>query len=546
MRRSKQRVAGFRQIWNRIGQGPRGVPAMTAAAAAVVVAAALAAAGCGTGSKPTRALAATSRATSSARNYHGVTATADQLPPAVNAAVYKACRNESPATFIPSSAYIAGYANASKEEGALPVGYPNLAAAVTANAQEGFGPAPLVTVNGQQYSCSIVKLQLDYDGLAELPPVTATFLAFGFTPVTATIRLFQTIPAPVEAVVFQDIADHAAVPPYTAVSAAVIWAQLTDVKVNGTPLNVGSGCETNGPVFTPDLDAELDLPGTVVLAGGNAIGDPLPLYGQAPQGGSLAGTVTIPPFVNCKTPEGENLDPLLTASVSGAGNYLKVVQGPLCEQPPGTPPSPNCTPKLLPTHEPVWTVTHGGSYTGTGKVQISQSSANFLGGNAITTTLTCPASITGEIPGLIGPLRDADLGTVTWAGATCTGSSTRHKASTWTLQQNGLAFLDGKLYPYPGPGIVSGNIDDLTFILTQKTGSEPGCTATLAGNTGATYTDTSSTLAVTPSNFVPVTSSNCTELPVSGGPGGTDQNDQPADISGSYALNPSGITITSP
>jgi hypothetical protein len=546
MRSSRPPAAAFRQVRDRSHELRRPL-ATLAPAAAMALVIALAAAGCGSASKTARSAPATSRTTSvtSARGYLGAGATADHPP--VNPAVYKACRAGQVTTFIPASTYIAGYADASKQNGAVPVGFPDLAAAVTANPQEGFGGAPPVVVKGQTYTCSIVKLQLDYNGVTELPPVTATFLAFGFMPVTATINLVQLSPGPILAVVYQDASMPASVPSYTAVSATVISVQLTDVKVNGVPLNVGGNCHSSGPVYTPELDTELGLPNTAVLTGGNAIGDPLPLYGQAPQGGSLAGMVTIPPFVNCKTPAGENLDALLTASVSGAGNYLKVVQGPLCEQPPGTPPSPNCTPQGLPTREPVWTVTHGGSYTGTGQAQISQISEPATGGTTITTTLSCPGSITGEIPDFIGPLRDADLGTVNWPDATCTGTSTGRKASIWSLQQErGPAFLDGKVYPFPTPGIMSGNIDDLTFVLIQKKGTEPGCEVTLAGNTGATYADASGTLAMNVSERVPVTSSNCQELPVSGGPGGTDGLDEPANITGTYALNPSDISIVSP
>jgi hypothetical protein len=531
---------------NGIGHRRRRVPPGMAATAALALAVALTAAACGTGSGSVGVTPA--RATSlSARDYLGVGATSDQLPPSVNPAVYKGCLNGQFSLGATASAYIAGYTDARKENGAVPVGFPTLAAAVSANSQEGLGGAPIVIVNHQQYTCTIVKLQLDYHGREELPPVTATFLAFGFMPVTATIHLTQTTPGPIVAVAYQDVGpppaiNRANVPPFTAVSAVTMSAQLTDLKVNGVQLQlkVGSDCRA-GPVYTPELDTELGLPRTLVLAGGNAIGDPLPQYGQAQLGGALAAIVTIPPFTGCKTPAGENLDPLLTASVSGAGNYLKIIQGPLCDKPlgfPGIPPS--CTKQLLPVDEPLWTVTHGGNYTGTGQVQFFQSSPG-------ATTVTCPGSIAGDIPDHLGPLRDADLGSVTWAKATCTGTSTGRKASTWTLQQSqqqGPAFLDGKGFPYPTPGIVSGNFDDLALVLTQINGSEPGCTATLAGNPGATYANASSTLGVF--NQIPVTSSTCKELPVSGGQHGTNNHDSSVFITGSYALNPAGITIVSP
>jgi hypothetical protein len=538
-------------VRNRVGQLLWHVRPTVAAAAAVGLVCALAS-GCGTGSGPARAAPpARSPATSvtSVRDYLGVGASSDQLPPSVVPGAYKGCLDGPFSLIDKASADIAGYSDASKQNGALPVGFPTLAAAVTPpNSQDGLGSAPIVIVHHQQYTCTVVKLQLDYNGLAELPPVTATFLAFGFMPVSATIHLTQITPGPIVAVAYQDVGpppliNRASVPPYTAVSAVTMSAELTDVKVNGVPLDVGSDCHA-GPVYTPELDNELGLPGTLVLAGGNAIGDPLPQYGQPQFGGALAALVTIPPFTGCEAPDGEDLDPLLSASVSGAGNYLKVIQGPLCALPPGFKSSPNCTKQLLPVDQPLWTVTHGGSYTGTGQFEISQISEPLTGGTTITTNVTCPGSISGVIPDLIGPPRDADLGTVTLAGTTCTGTSTGRKASTWTLRQQGLAFLDGKGYPYPTPGIVSGNLDDLTFVLTQIKGSEPGCTATVAGNPGASYANASSTLGV--SVQVPITSTTCKELPVSGGPDGNNNHDGAAFITGSYALNPAGITIVSP
>jgi hypothetical protein len=47
-------------------------------------------------------------------------------------------------------------------------------------------------------------------------------------------------------------------------------------------------------------------------------------------GGTLAGTVAIPAFTGCVTPSGENLDPLLSSAVSGAGNNVQLTEGNLC------------------------------------------------------------------------------------------------------------------------------------------------------------------------------------------------------------------------
>jgi hypothetical protein len=47
-----------------------------------------------------------------------------------------------------------------------------------------------------------------------------------------------------------------------------------------------------------------------------------------PTGGPLTGEVTIPSFVNCGV--GENLDPLLNASIAGPANFQLITQGTLC------------------------------------------------------------------------------------------------------------------------------------------------------------------------------------------------------------------------
>ncbi|CAM5523072.1 hypothetical protein SHIRM173S_11111 [Streptomyces hirsutus] len=46
-------------------------------------------------------------------------------------------------------------------------------------------------------------------------------------------------------------------------------------------------------------------------------------------GGVLSGEATVPAFTGCGA-GGENLDRLLTASVSGPGNQIKQVQGQTC------------------------------------------------------------------------------------------------------------------------------------------------------------------------------------------------------------------------
>ena len=94
------------------------------------------------------------------------------------------------------------------------------------------------------------------------------------------------------------------------------------------PLDVGPHCQTASAV-------KLDLVGR----GENTIP---PKGYTVPTGGPLSGRVTIPRFTGCGVTE--NLDPLLTGSISGRGNFLKVTQGKLCG--PSQPANWSCPPPV--------------------------------------------------------------------------------------------------------------------------------------------------------------------------------------------------------
>ena len=137
-----------------------------------------------------------------------------------------------------------------------------------------------------------------------LPPAHATFLTFGFMPTTATLQITEV-----------GTLNIAAVALHTELTYTRIWSlvsiRVSNVLVNGVPLNVGSDCHTQTPfklVLTGKPPYELQL------------------------GGVIAGTATIPPFTGCGV--GENLDQIFTASVSGPGNYTQLTQGNLCTPPP--------------------------------------------------------------------------------------------------------------------------------------------------------------------------------------------------------------------
>jgi hypothetical protein len=153
--------------------------------------------------------------------------------------------------------------------------------------------------------------QLNYNGLPEFPPSTTTFLAFGFEPVSATLHLIEI-----------GTLNAVAIGPYSATDppcstahpcqtittvSSYLYIRVTNVAINGVPLNVGADCGT--------------APFDAIVTGTT------PFY-VVTTGGPVTGTIDIPPFTNCGV--GEDLNPLFTASISGPDNVSLLTQGPAC------------------------------------------------------------------------------------------------------------------------------------------------------------------------------------------------------------------------
>ncbi|MFH9175572.1 DUF6801 domain-containing protein [Streptomyces albogriseolus] len=236
------------------------------------------------------------------------------------------CRydEENPPTPLSLSAYVTGYANVKKQKAAsyLP---PSCVLIDGGEFQipvdEPFDPEHLVMV-------LTTYGEFSYQGRKETPPYDSTFLSFDFAPVKATMVLKQTGPMRIDARMKMRFSDlFMTTETYVRVP---LIAQVTALEVNGTPLDVGPGCRTEKSLTSVDPDPAKHP------------GDHVVLYGKAEQvlgqdvtgytiltGGPLSGEVTIPAFTGCGT-DGEDLDRLLTASVSGPGNYIKQVQGQTC------------------------------------------------------------------------------------------------------------------------------------------------------------------------------------------------------------------------
>ncbi|BFV60329.1 hypothetical protein KCMC57_up54330 [Kitasatospora sp. CMC57] len=158
--------------------------------------------------------------------------------------------------------------------------------------------------------------EADSLGYLKLPPSDTTFLTYGFMPTTAKMEL---IPEGLLTIVATGNSDWDQPAEFTIGGYQSL--RIYDVKINGTPLDVGPNCRTVRPV-------NLELKGRQddYLPGG---GDGKPDY-TLQGGGPLAQRdLTIPPFTGCGT-GGENLDRLFTAAVSGPGNTLNLIQGAIC------------------------------------------------------------------------------------------------------------------------------------------------------------------------------------------------------------------------
>jgi hypothetical protein len=466
-------------------------------------------------------------------------------PPPVNLGDYRFCAR--PSTYkvsgppTPISAYLAGFSDTRKLGGAVPVGYPTPAFAQSEGKAEGL-QTNTPTYRGHLFLCSLITLQLDQGGQFQLPPLTATLLGFGFEPVTATAILYQIAPPgqrppPLKTVVYSDegpAAVEAGNAPITAVATARLGLRVTSVQVDGVPLDVGPSCHTTAPLFTPGNPV---APGELMLTGGDYPGDPVPSFGGALAGGTFTGEADIPPLTGCVTPSGENLDPLLTASLSGPGNYVRQVIGAVCfptfhDQ---------CTSADLPSTVPLWTVTHGGPYTSSAP---SSGPLTFIVNTPAITgglTITCTRSqIAGAFADVTGPSRGG-LATVNWVGTA--GCSAPANGSTWSIVQQGTSFLGPHTF---AAGVTTGNVDDMVFRLTEKTGTQPGCHALMEGYEGATYSNAGSELSLlgSPDSLL-VIQSNCRpDVPVIFTGPGTDNGE--VTVTATYPLLPGGYDVTSP
>ncbi|WP_432080771.1 DUF6801 domain-containing protein [Streptomyces sp. WAC 04229] len=266
----------------------------------------------------------------------------DDVPP---------CRydEQHPPTDVSLDAYVTGYANVNKMKGAayLPPSCLLIEQGIPVD-----GPPDPEHIIFDTVSWA----NFHYQERKQTPPFQSTFLSFDFAPVKATMVLEQTGPIRIDSRIKLRLSD------FTTVTDTYVRAPLvlhvTGLEVNGTPLDVGPECRTTTSLTSADPDPA------------NHPGDHLVLYGRGEQligqeatgylllsGGTLSGETSIPAFTGCGTADGEDLDRLLTASVSGPGNHIKQVQGQTCAIAAPVFPTPEtpgqCTEDLQPYEIPV-------------------------------------------------------------------------------------------------------------------------------------------------------------------------------------------------
>jgi hypothetical protein len=222
-----------------------------------------------------------------------------------------------PDNLMVACAYLAGFSNVDKLHAAAPLGRPDPALINLAETSI----SVTVDSEGRTHITTVWTGQLYHNGKAELPPATATFLTFGFMPTTATMELSQVGVTTISSDLHQG---DDGLYQIDSTATTQIKIRLHDVTVNGTPLDVGSHCQTAKPM-------------TLGLRGlGRYLSDGTQEGYTVAGGGPLTGTSAIPEFSGCGV--GEDLDPLFNASVSGPGNYTRMIQGTLCD--PGNPEFP--------------------------------------------------------------------------------------------------------------------------------------------------------------------------------------------------------------
>jgi hypothetical protein len=263
---------------------------------------------------------------------------------------------------LPYCIRAAGFTNVKKLGGATPI------AAETWLRRSVYTVTPVKT--GTNY-----RQQRGYF-LTKAMPATANALGFGFMPTMATADI-QQVAAPGSDAgglrtgnLRSDIPSNGALP-MPGNGSSGTWARsyvairVKGGSVNGTPLPIGEKCAT----------------GPTLLSIYSYAGTPPASSSKIDEGSAFTAEASVPAFSGCGS--GEDLSPLITASISGGGNQAKLEAGKWC----ANPATRDCT---IP-REPIYlTVKPGGPTAATATADPNVPTAGFkITGSAPGTSLGC-------------------------------------------------------------------------------------------------------------------------------------------------------------
>lgn len=232
-----------------------------------------------------------------------------RFPPHNPGAIVLPFPNMPPFPDAPQCGFVVGLSNIAKLNGATIVNDP-------------YHKPALAEINsGRRKVLDFAHQYVEVDSIASLilPPSHAAFLTYGFMPTTADVDFVQR-----GVMTIVQSGDDFFHQPILTTIGGYQDIRIHNVRMNGTPLDVGPNCHTARPV-------------DIVLKGRKDAGlpddDGKPDYDIADGGPLTDLDLVIPPFTGCVTGHGhgENLDALFTAALSGPGNTLNFVQGRLCD-----------------------------------------------------------------------------------------------------------------------------------------------------------------------------------------------------------------------
>jgi hypothetical protein len=242
-----------------------------------------------------------------------------RLPPTGSTAIVLPMPGQPAFPDAPMCGFAVGFSNVNKLNGAMIVNDPHA------------HPVMAEVNGGRRKVLDFTNEYVEVDSVLDLtlPPSKATFLTYGFMPTTASVEF---VPKGLMTVV--QSGDTFFDQPILTTIGGYQEIRVHDVRINGTPLDVGPNCRTATPVDVELKGREDDyLPG----------GDGKPDYDIVNGGPLIDENLVVPPFTGCRS-HGEDLDALFTASLSGPGNTLNLSQGRLCD--PVNVPETTCQPEI--------------------------------------------------------------------------------------------------------------------------------------------------------------------------------------------------------